>query len=402
MLIQVKRAQALVFNRVREIESENISTELALDRVLAEDVISSVDFPRFDQSSVDGFAVRSKDFQGMKRGDSITLEIGEFGMAGNAMGKPLRPIWTSHIATGALLPVGADAVIKVENIIQEENQILVNTKVKKGQNIKFRGCLFKKGKILYKRGTQLGPYEISSLIAAEVKQVKVFKRPRVAILVTGDELVEWNKPIKQGKIYNSNSYLLKFLLQRSACEPIDMGIVNDDRRQIESRLYEALSADAVCTAGGQSVGKKDYLKNLSYLPEFERVFWRVKMKPGFNTSFHIARGKPIFGLSGNLHALFIGFEIIFRPAIMKMAGIRSWRRPIIEGLLSENMHFNPDVVNYREAYISLVKGMYQATTKIFSFQSKGEVNGIIEIPPGIKYLRKDSMVKAYIIGSIGG
>lgn len=402
MSIQVKRAKAIAIHRVQDLESEGIRTESALDRALAEEVRAYADVPRFDQSAVDGFAMRSKDLEGVEKQVSIALRIDKSVTAGHSMGEPLRQRMASYVTTGALLPLGADTVIKTENIVRADDQIIVSMKVKKGQNIRTRGLSFKKGKVLLRPNTRLGPQEIGLLISAEVRQVKVFRRPRVAVLVTGDELVAWDKPLPKGKIYNSNSHLLLSLLQRAGCEPIDLGIVGDDLKEIETRLREGLSADAICTSGGQSVGEKDYLKDLSFLPGFERVFWSVKMRPGYYTSLHLACGKPIFGLSGRPSALFVAFEIIFRPALLKMAGFKSKEHPIIEALLCENLQVNPNTVNYREAQIWMQKGIYRTTTKVLAFKSRGEVNGVIEIPEGIDYLKKGSIVKAYLIGNIGG
>ena len=360
--------------------------------VLAEALHASEDIPPFDNSAMDGFAVRAADVKDASEAEPAVLSIVETLAAGAAPTKPVGSGQTARIMTGAMMPRGADAVVMQEVTAMGENaapdSAVVNIfeSVDENENVRFAGESVKNGALVMEPGKLLRPPEISMLASLNCAEVTVHRKPTVAIVSTGDELTPLGEPLAPGKIRDSNRYGIYAQVKEAGGIPIDMGIAPDDVTETEQIFRAALSqADALITSGGVSVGEYDVVKTvLETLGEMH--FWRVAMKPGKPQAYGIADGKPIFGLPGNPVSSLVVFELFVRPALLKMAGHSALLRPTFKATLAENVVNRDGRVNYMRAILSEEDGRWTARTT--GPQGSGILhslvlaNGLITIPTG--------------------
>lgn len=284
--------------------------------VIAEAVHSDIDVPGHDNTAMDGYAVRTDEIT--ERG--ISLPISQRIPAGSVC-QPLQPGTAARIFTGARIPEGADAVVMQEQCEESDGTVTIDADVVSGQNIRRAGEDITKGKMILDKGKMIRPQEQGLLASIGIQQVTVYRRLKVAIFFTGDELVEPGKELQVGQIYNSNRYTLRGLLQSFGCEVVDHGIVKDDLQATKEVLNKASrDADLVITSGGVSVGEEDYVRTA--LDELGEVsLWRVAMKPGKPVAYGKVDGKPFIGLPGNPVSVFVTFLLFARPFLRKMQGI---------------------------------------------------------------------------------
>ena len=360
--------------------------------VLAEALHASEDIPPFDNSAMDGFAVRAADVKDASEAAPAVLSIVETLAAGAAPTKPVGSGQAARIMTGAMMPPGADAVVMQEVTAMDENaapdSAVVNIfeGVDENENVRFAGESVKNGALVMEPGKLLRPPEISMLASLNCAEVAVHRKPTVAIVSTGDELTPLGEPLAPGKIRDSNRYGIYAQVKEAGGIPIDMGIAPDDVMETEQIFRAALSqADALITSGGVSVGEYDVVKTvLETLGEMH--FWRVAMKPGKPQAYGIADGKPIFGLPGNPVSSLVVFELFVRPALLKMAGHSALLRPTFKATLAENVVNRDGRVNYMRAILSEEDGSWTARTT--GPQGSGILhslvlaNGLITIPTG--------------------
>ncbi len=360
--------------------------------VLAEALHASEDIPPFDNSAMDGFAVRSADVKDASEAEPAVLSIVETLAAGAAPTKPVGSGQAARIMTGAMMPRGADAVVMQEVTAMDKNaatdSAVVNIfeGVDENENVRFAGESVKNGALVMELGKHLRPPEISMLASLNCAEVTVHRKPTVAIVSTGDELTPLGEPLAPGKIRDSNRYGIYAQVKEAGGIPIDMGIAPDDVTETEQIFRAALSqADALITSGGVSVGEYDVVKTvLEKLGEMH--FWRVAMKPGKPQAYGIADGKPIFGLPGNPVSSLVVFELFVRPALLKMAGHSALLRPTFKATLAENVVNRDGRVNYMRAILSEEDGRWTARTT--GPQGSGILhslvlaNGLITIPTG--------------------
>ncbi len=295
-------------------ETEIIVLDDALGRFLAEDVISTINVPGYDNSAMDGYAVRSSEISA-----DIELPVSQRIPAGS-VGSPLTEGSVARIFTGAPVPPGADAVVMQEKCTAGETTVTVNTSVKAGTNIRRAGEDIAAGSVVLKAGQKLRAQEMGLLASVGISQLMVFRRLKVATFFTGDELVKPGQKLAPGQIYNSNKYTLKGLLQSFNCEIIDLGIVPDSLEATHKVLAKAATqADLVITSGGVSVGEEDYVRvALQQLGELS--MWRIAMKPGKPVAFGKIGQTLFMGLPGNPVSVFVTCLLFARPLILKMQG----------------------------------------------------------------------------------
>lgn len=360
--------------------------------VLAEACYASEDIPPFDNSAMDGFAVRAADVKDASEAEPAVLSIVETLAAGAAPTKPVDSGQAARIMTGAMMPRGADAVVMQEVTAMGENAapdaavVNIFEGVDENENVRFAGESVKNGALVMEPGKHLRPPEISMLASLNCAEVTVHRKPTVAIVSTGDELTPLGEPLAPGKIRDSNRYGIYAQVKEAGGIPIDMGIAPDDATETEQIFRAALSqADALITSGGVSVGEYDVVKTvLETLGEMH--FWRVAMKPGKPQAYGIADGKPIFGLPGNPVSSLVVFELFVRPALLKMAGHSALLRPTFKATLAENVVNRDGRVNYMRAILSEEDGRWTARTT--GPQGSGILhslvlaNGLITIPTG--------------------
>jgi len=320
------------FDEAKQIISENfspkpvgkeaISLEHALNRVLAEDIVAPIDVPPFDRSTVDGYAVRAQDTFGADEDSPVTLKLCGRIKIGEPPKITIKRGTTAEIVTGAVLPLGADAVVMLENTVEKEGIVMVHTSVSKGENVMQAGSDIGKGETVLRKGQSLTAHEIGVLAALGITKVTAYKRPRVAIISTGAEIIEPGKPLAMGKIYDINAHALSAAVLECGGEPLNLGIVEDESHKIEEALEKALgTADLVVTSGGVSVGPTDVIpKVLNTMGEPGVIVHGIAIKPGKPATMAVIDGKPVFSLPGNPASALLVFHLFVRPVLFGMAG----------------------------------------------------------------------------------
>lgn len=315
-LIPVDEAMARILEAaVRVAETEVVATRAALGRVLAEDVVSAIDVPGYDNSAMDGFAVNSADC-----GEAgAVLTVSQRIPAGQS-GTRLQAGTAARIFTGAPVPEGADAVVMQESCEQDGDRVVINAAVSAAENIRRAGEDIATGSVILEAGTIVRPQEQGLLASVGLADVSVRRKLRVATFFTGDELVEPGNALAAGQIYNSNRYTLNGLLQSAGCDVVDYGIVPDTlEATVEIMSTAAANADLVLTSGGVSVGEEDYVR-LALQQLGELNMWRMNMKPGKPLAFGRIDNALFMGLPGNPVSVFVTFLVFARPLILKLQG----------------------------------------------------------------------------------
>jgi len=311
--------------------SERIPIHLALGRVTGEDVAAENDLPPFDRSAVDGYALRAQD---TFEASQFTPKILKLTENEEVRENEARQIWT-----GNPLPKGADAVVMLEYTKRVKGKIEVGIPVTPGENVSKRGEDVQRGEIAIKAGTRLKPHHVGLLAALGATHVNVARKPRVAILSTGNELVEIGRKPKLGQIINSNQLIFSSMCQDLGAEPLNLGIAKDDIEEISARIREGLErADVVITTGGTSVGYSDLVPMaVNQIGAPGVIVHGIAMRPGMPTALAILQGKPVFILSGNPVAAMIGFEVFARPLLLKLLGIERESRLVLKAKLTRRV-----------------------------------------------------------------
>lgn len=319
-LIPVDELIADLISRAAETRRiEEVPVSDCCGRILAESVVSGIDVPPADNSSMDGFAIN---VQAARKEGVTTFDVSDR-IAAGYVGKPLASGTVARIFTGAPIPAGADAVVIQENTeAAGEGMVILKELPQPGENIRQRGQDIAAGTTILQRGDRIRPQEAALIASVGVARVKVFVPLRIAIMSTGDELVEPPQPLSAGQIYNSNHYALIALVRQSGMEPVDLGLVRDSAAATEAALTRgAASADCIISSGGVSVGEEDYVKAaIERLGKLE--FWRVAIKPGKPIAFGQVNGIPFFGLPGNPVSTFVTFVMIAKPYLLRCQGKR--------------------------------------------------------------------------------
>jgi len=329
-LLTVEEAQAAVLEHITEIGVERVSLAEALGRVLAEHVLAPRDNPPWDNSAMDGFALRHADIQAAAPDRPVAVEVIEDIPAGRVGEKVVGPGQAARIMTGAPVPEGADTVIPVEDSRGAGDRVEILDAGRPGANVRCCGEDMREGEILIEARTECGPGEIGVMASVQQTYVPVYRRPTVAVLSTGDELVEIDQPLGPGKIVNSNSAGLAALASACGAVPVVLPVALDEEDSIRSSVEAALRSDLVISSGGVSVGDYDYVKRVLDDMGAQEVLWRVAMKPGKPLYFATVGGTPYFGLPGNPVSSMLSFLQFVRPAIRKATGHSSRRLTLPE------------------------------------------------------------------------
>jgi molybdopterin molybdotransferase len=322
-LIEIPEARRLVAERVVPGGSEPVRVTAALGRTLAEPVTSADDVPGFDNSAMDGYAVLAIDTAGASAESPVTLRVVDESRAGHPAQRPLEPGEAIAISTGAMVPAGADAVVRVEDTDGGESAVAIRSEVASGRDIRRAGDDIRAGDTVLTPGAALGPAEIGVLASVGRAQVTCARRPRVSVLTTGDELQEPGEPLRPGAIRNSNAHSVAALVTRAGAEAVAVELVADTPEATVDAIERALTGDVVVVCGGVSVGEHDHVRPALERLGVEQVFWGVKLRPGKPTYFGVApSGALVFGLPGNPVSAMVTFGLFVRPAILAMMGAR--------------------------------------------------------------------------------
>ncbi len=331
-MLSVPEAQRLILQEISVLGSEKVNLLSALGCVLAEDVVSTRDIPPWDNSSMDGYAVRALDTRGATKERPVRLAVIGQIPAGGGASRPMGPGEAYRIMTGAPLPEGADAIIPVEEVIVEGEKVGCLREVTPREFVRSLGEDVRRGDLVLSPGTRLGPAALGLLAALGRASVEVYQRPRVAILSTGDELVEIEEPLTPGKIADSNTYTLMAQVQAAGGVPVSLGIARDTPESLVERFHWGLTADCLISSAGVSVGDHDHVRDALERLGAQLRFWKVAMRPGKPLTFGLLQGKPVFGLPGNPVSSMVTFELFVRPALMKMMGHQSLFRPRVRAV----------------------------------------------------------------------
>jgi len=343
-LLAYEQAQALVLARARPLEPESVPLAAAAGRVTAAATVARVDLPPFASSAMDGFAVRAADAPGR-------LPIVARVAAGRPAGRPLGPGEAMEISTGGVVPDGADAVVPVEYVVQNDNEVELVERVDVGANLRPRGGDVRAGDVVVAAGIRLGSAQLGALAAAGVPEVECARRPRVCVLATGTELARPGEPLRAGQVYESNGLMLAAALAAAGAEVERLPAVADDEDAHRAALERGLDADVLVTSGGVSVGPHDLVRKIEAELGVEEVFWRVAMRPGKPVSFGVrprvgsterAGGTTlVFGLPGNPVSSLVGCELFVKPAVRALQGLLDPLPPLEDGVLAAPLRRNP-------------------------------------------------------------
>jgi molybdopterin molybdotransferase len=399
-MLSVEEALDRILSNINVLEPEDSAILDSLGQALAEDVFSAIDIPPLDNSAMDGYAVRAEDTGGASPQSPRTLRVIDTVSAGSISRDELKPGTAIRIMTGAAVPNGADAVVRFEDTDEAERQqsggkhpaeIAVRCQVAPGADIRRAGEDIKKGSLVLSAGTIIRASEIGVLASLGRSVVRVVRRPVVAILATGDELVPISEPLSPGRIYNSNSYSLAALIRRYGGIPRLLGIASDREEALVRKLHRGLKADLLVTSGGVSRGDYDMVKDV-LAREGEINFWTVRIRPGKPLAFGTIRGKgnsttkdiPLLGLPGNPVSVMVTFELFVRPAILKMMGKKNLSKPVIEAVIKDPVENNDGRRFFARAIIEEHDGEYFA--QLTGPQGSGiltsmtSANGLVIIP----------------------
>ncbi|QSV45758.1 gephyrin-like molybdotransferase Glp [Geobacter benzoatilyticus] len=351
-------ARGLILDRVAPLGIERVGILEAAGRILAENLEAPWEMPLCDNSAMDGFAVRAADCTTIP----VSLKVAGYIPAGGEVSGPVEPGCAIRIMTGAPIPPGCDAVVPVEETEGDGDAVRIVAPVKERQHIRFKGEDVAAGETVIPAGTLIHPPEISMLASFGKALVPVFRRARVAILSTGDELIELGSPPVPGKIINSNTLSLAAAVRQCGAEPIILGIARDDRESHREKLAEGLRADALITSAGVSAGDRDLVRDVLAELGVEQLFWKVDMKPGGPTAFGMYGEKPVFSLPGNPVSTMVTFEIFARPALLRMMGHRNVVRPFVKATLREDAKKKAGKVNFLRVQVTQRNGRLEAST----------------------------------------
>jgi putative molybdopterin biosynthesis protein len=341
-LVSVEEAKQILAQSFtpKPVGKERVVLSQALGgRVLASDMTSPLNVPPFDRSTVDGYAVKSADTFGADEDKPTALKLCGQVNVGETPKVKVEKGAAAQIVTGAPMPEGADSVVMLEYTAQKDEYIMVNSAVSKGENVMKAGSDIRKGESILKRGTVLSSHEIGVLAAVGIDRVEVFKRPKVAIISTGAEVVALGKPLPPGKIYDINAHSLSAAVAECGGAPLSLGIVQDQTDRMRAALEKVLSMAAiVITSGGVSVGPTDIIpKVLNTLGKPGVIVYGIAIRPGKPTTMAVIDGKPVFSLPGHPTSALLIFHLFVRPVIAKMAG-KSEEHPItVRAVTSERL-----------------------------------------------------------------
>lgn len=336
-----EEARQVILANVPRLGPEVVPMLDAVGRVLAEDVAAPWDLPRWTNSAMDGYALRAED--ALRPGG---LRMAGFVPAGGSSAEAVAPGTAVRILTGAPVPAGADAIVPLEEAEERDGVVRPLRPVRPGAHVRRQGEDLRAGEVVLSAGTILGPVEVSALATCSRLAIPVVRRARVAILSTGDELVEPGAPLRPGAIHDSNSWALAAAVKQIGALPTVLGIARDERDALRRLLQEGLAADALVTTAGVSMGDRDLVRDVLQQLSVRQLFWKVDIKPGRPIAFAVGGRTPVFSLPGNPVSTLLTFEQFVRPALLRMMGHARVLRPLVSAVLRDELPHRPGRVQF--------------------------------------------------------
>ena len=390
-LLPFAEALDMVLAAVKPItRTETVSLDDCQGRVLAEDMVASRSTPPFDRAAMDGYAVKAEDTFGASRRRAITLDVIFVIHAGQTETKRLLKGQCIQIATGAKMPPGADAVVMVEDTEKEDSRVKIFKAAYPKAHVAEEGEDIRQGESVLKKGILLDAAKIGVLASQGLTEVKVFQRPQVAVLPTGEEVAEVGSELKPGQIYDINSHTIAAVARASGCRPLQLGIASDTPDELKAALARTLESDLVVISGGSSVGERDLL--FAILKEQGRVlFHGIQVKPGKPTLFALVKGRPVMGMPGYPTSCLINAYLLLEPALRKLANLPPKRRLTVTARLGASV---PGSIGRRQ--FLTVKLQEDRAVPIFkesgAITGTAQADGYIELAPNIDMLKKGEEV----------
>ena len=404
----VAEASALILADARALDAEPVSLEAALGRVLAEDVVSQVWLPPWDNSSMDGYAVRGDDVRGA-RSAPVQLEVIGTVAAGQRASRQVGSGEAMRIMTGAPVPAGADTVVRVEDTDGGTERVMVHDDRDLMRNIRQRGEDVRAGATVLRAGTVVGAAQVGVLSSVGCASPMVHRRPRVAVLATGDELVTVDRfdEVKRGeRIVSSNSYSLAAAVREAGGEPVPLGIAPDDPDEIALRMERARDCDVILTSGGVSVGEFDFTRTVVEWLGGELALWRVRMRPGAPLGFGALFGKPWIGLPGNPVSALVTFELFARPLIRVLGGFPLPHRRAVDVVVGEDIRLAAPLTHFLRVVLDRVDGG-MTRARLTGAQSSGMLtsmalaDALLVVPPEPLEVPSGTRLHAIPLGDSG-
>ena len=354
-MVAFEHARQLILEHITPLGSEPVKLLDALGRVLAEDVLAPWDMPLCNNTAMDGYAVRTADCQ-----QAAELRITGYVPAGEVPSAPVEPGCAVKVMTGAPVPGGCDAIVPLEEAEESGDHVRITHRVAAGQHLRRQGEDIRCGETIIRSGTVIRPAEISVLASLGKLSVIVYRQARVAILSTGDELIEPGETPVPGKVVDCNSLSLAASVRQAGAMPEMLGMARDNPASHRAAISKGLQADALITSAGVSAGNLDLVRNVLEELGVSQVFWKVRMSPGGPMAFGVKDGTPVFSLPGNPVAALITFEEFVRPALLKLMGHTQVLKPLVSAVLQDEICKKPGKTNVVRLAVKLVNGKYLA------------------------------------------
>lgn len=400
-MISVREAQEIVFKNAAVLDSFSVPLTDSLDYAAAEDIFSGSDIPGADNSAMDGYAVRVEDLQDAGIETPEILEVVGEVPAGEVFDGKIKRGQAISIMTGGVIPGGANAVVKIEDTQQKDEKVIFFSKPKAGENIRKAGEDIKRGDTLIRKGELIGPAEMGMLASTGNHEVQVIRKPKVSLLVTGNELIEADDERAPGKVRNSNRYTLSGLLAQTGAEFEYLGKSGDSRKDITAMLEKTADSDIVITSGGVSVGKYDFVGEALTELGMQTHFWKVAQRPGKPLLFGTIDNRLVFGLPGNPVSVMVSFLLYVRPAIKRMQGLQDFRNRRINATLTKEFTKDKDFNFFARGVYSIENGAYTAEPlpKQGSgiLRSMNLANCLIVFPAGTEFFQTGTIVDIIVL-----
>ena len=408
-MLSVKQAESIIFNLVKfafQEDTEIVSLEAAYDRVLAVPVTSKLDFPYWDNSAMDGYAVRYEDVKDSNADKPVSLEVVAEIPAGCSPKVNIQPGQAARIFTGAMMPSGSDTVVIQENTQREGERVKVLSSPQYQEFVRHRASFYQAGMPMLQPGIKLGAAEIAVLATAQCTELTVYRRPKVAILSTGDELVSPHTPLQPGQIVDSNQYALASAVARNGAIPIKLGIIPDRPEELASAIAHALdSADMVLSTGGVSVGDYDYVDRILAELGGEIHIRSVAVKPGKPLTVATFPNDCLyFGIPGNPVSALVSYWRFVLPALKKLSGlVDNWQPAFIKAITRHDLRAGGKRETYLWGQLQLVNGSYEFALAGGSHSSGNlinlaQTNGLAVVPIGEKLIAAGAEVEVMPVG----
>jgi molybdopterin molybdotransferase len=404
-MLSVEEASARILADIHQLEVEHVSVADALGRVCAEELVATVTMPPWSNSSMDGYAVRSADISPVLSGKPVTLRVVATVPAGGFAPRELKRGEAMRIMTGAPVPEGADSVVRKEDTDGGKDRVEIRDARDVWKNIRPAGEDYQRGDSLARRGTPIRPALVGVLASSGIGTVPVFRRPRVAIVSSGNELVgiEKFREVEAGrKIVSTNSYTLAALTRVAGAEPLDLGIAGDTRASLRKKLQAAKGCDLIITSAGVSVGDLDHTRDVFADLGGEQRFWKVRMRPGAPLAFGVLNDVPWIGMSGNPVSAMVSFELFVRPALRKMLGYSALFRRVVPVTTNEEIKISSKLTHFLRAAVTR-QADGSLTARLAGGQSSGALtsmaraNALLIIPGNQQTVSKGSMLNAMML-----